>query len=321
MMLLLICVLACIALTVRAGLPMLEVGGFSWAENLAFDGRGGLFASEMHRGEMIRIHLCDGNTYCQAVHVSGFSNIGGLAVSPDGLTIYAAVTWDDKTSGIIATSTLSPAEDPTSGTYAIVGKTTKKGNGMQLYNGVFYCTEEGGVKGDGTVFTVDLATGSERIVHTGINADGAWLDEASQRLFIGQVKSMNVAVFNVSSSRDVAYDGNFRGPAGQIKHPGLQILDDLTLAVQSGQSSGAPGPLAATQLLGADWLGKKLLRFALDGSEMSSVPVPDGVKLKELTSVRWGKGPGFDEGSVYVSEGGGMTKHVTDRRIVQIKMN
>ena len=308
----------------NAELPMLSVGGFSWAENLVFDGLGGLYASEMHRGELIRISLCeDKQTYCQAVHVSGFSNIGGLAVSPDGNTIYAAVSWDNKTNGIIAASTKppTPSQDPNSSTYTIIGKTTKKPNGMQLYNGVFYCTEEGGIKGNGSVFTLDLATGTEQIVHTAINADGAWLDINSKRLFIGQVKSMNVAVFNVSSnSRDVVYDGNFNGPAGQINHPELQILDDLTLDFKGGQSSGPVGSLANTQLLGADWLGKKLLRFSLDGSSMTTVSVPDDVKLKELTSVRWGKGPGFDEDSVYVSEGGGMTKHVTSRRIVQIKM-
>ena len=60
-----------------ADLPMLEVGGFSWAENLVFDGNGGLFASEYHRGELIRIQLCeDGASYCQAVHLSGFDNLG-----------------------------------------------------------------------------------------------------------------------------------------------------------------------------------------------------------------------------------------------------
>ena len=315
-----------LALAAQA-LPMLEVGGFSWAENLAFDGKGGLFASEYHRGELIRIQLCeDGVSYCQAVHVSGFDNLGGLAVSPDGGTIYVGVHFQDKTSGIIATSTLPPSQNPSSGTYVIVAKTAFKPNGMQLLDGIFYCTEEGGVKGDGTVFTVDLATGTEQVVYRGINADGAWLDVRTRRLFVGQVKSMNVAVFNVSSSsRDVVFDRNYEGPAGQIKHPGLQILDDLTLAVRGGQSSStdadANTPVGATQLLGCDWLGKKLLRFSLDGSSMSTVPVPAALKLKELTSVRWGRGPGFDEGSVYVSEGGGLTKRGTSRRVVQIKMD
>jgi hypothetical protein len=43
--------------------------------------------------------------------------------------------------------------------------------------------------------------------------------------------------------------------------------------------------------------------------------------MKEPTSVRWGKGIGFDENSIYITEGGGATKHQTDRRVLQIKMN
>jgi hypothetical protein len=75
------------------------------------------------------------------------------------------------------------------------------------------------------------------------------------------------------------------------------------------------------QLLGADWVGKRLLRFSLDGDIVETVQPPAGIKLKELTSVGWGKGFGFDPNSVYVTEGGGLTSGVTNRRVVQIPIS
>ena len=39
-------------------LPSLEVRGFSWAENLVFDGMGNMFVSDATTGDISRIHLC-----------------------------------------------------------------------------------------------------------------------------------------------------------------------------------------------------------------------------------------------------------------------
>jgi len=302
-----------------SALPLLAVEGFGWAENLAFDGLGSLFVSEMTRGELHRIWLCDdGSSYCSEVHTTGFKNIGGLAVSPDGTEIYAAVTFADKTHGIISTKTSGK-----DGTYSIVAKDlSDKPNGMQLFNGVFFCTAEGGVAGNGTVFTVSLSTGEQKIVQKDLNADGAWIDPTTLRLFIGQVKSMKIAVFDISGGESpIRLDDIYPGPSKTFHFPGLQLLDDLTLAAKGGQSSSDFIFSPKMQLLGADWVGKRLLRFSLDGEIVETVQPPEGIKLKELTSVRWGKGPGFDSNSVYVTEGGGLTPRVTNRRVVQIPIS
>lgn len=295
-------------------LPLLEVAGFGWAENLCFDGMGNLFVSEMTGGKLHRIWLCDdGQSYCKDVHIEGFKNIGGLAVSPDGQTIYAAVTFEDKTNGIVASPT-TPSS-PGAG-YSVIAKTSSKPNGMQLFNGVFYCTEEGGARGNGSVFTVDLATGTEQLVQSGLNADGAWINPTTGRLFIGQVQSMEIIVYDVTVSPPVS-QGTWPGPSGKFKMPGLQLLDDLTLASKGGEGD-ITGP--KTELFGADWIGKRLLKFTLDGTIVETMSPPKGVELKELTSVRWGKGPGFDANSVYVTEGGGLTEHVKNRRVIQIPL-
>eukprot|EP00604_Paraphysomonas_vestita_P001123 CAMPEP_0174819514 /NCGR_PEP_ID=MMETSP1107-20130205/2811_1 /TAXON_ID=36770 /ORGANISM="Paraphysomonas vestita, Strain GFlagA" /LENGTH=75 /DNA_ID=CAMNT_0016033173 /DNA_START=704 /DNA_END=931 /DNA_ORIENTATION=+ len=73
-------------------------------------------------------------------------------------------------------------------------------------------------------------------------------------------------------------------------------------------------------LLGADWTGRKIQLFSVDGKQVSEVKIPDDIQLYEPTSVRWGKGPGFDSSSIYITEGGGATTRVTNRRVIQIKM-
>ena len=94
------------------------------------------------------------------------------------------------------------------------------------------------------------------------------------------------------------------------------MLDDLTLLKSTDTSD-----LSRTVLLGADWLSSELQQFSLDGSSIKSIPPPAGIdKFYQLTSVRWGKGPGFDSNSVYVTEGGGMFDKQTDRRVIQIPM-
>jgi hypothetical protein len=316
-------------------LPQLNVDGFGWAENLCFDGRGGLFVSELTRGELHRISLCEKDgvaTYCDSLHLIGFDNIGGLATSPDGDIIYAAVSYkesdennkENTVSAIIQTST-DALPNGQQGNWTVIGKTTFKPNGMQLYNDVFYCTEEGGVKGNGQVFTVDLKTGTETVIRDDINADGLWLNADTGHMFIGWVETMKVTVMDVKTNFPlVAFIGDFDAAGAAFKLPVLQILDDLTIAAKGGSSPIDGGinvnDIGSTMLLGADWLGKKVLQFSLDGTVNEPVKVPNGLTLKEITSVRWGKGPGFDENSIYVTEGGGW-EGITNRRVLQIPMN
>ena len=320
-------------------LPLLDVSGFSWyyciiilyfsiiiimyfifyrAENLHFDGNGNLFVSEIFGksggGELWKISLNEtSQQYERTLHLSGFNNIGGLTISKDGDIIYACVTFHDKSSGIISAKT----SNNNNGEYNIIGKTSKKGNGLYLYNDVFYSAEEGGAKGDGTVFTVDLNTGKETIIQTNINGDGIWVDENTNRLFVGVMQKMNIEVFDISSSSSIKLIGLFPGPSVAYKITDLQLLDDLTIATKGGETNNDINN-NSTELLGCDWVGKKLLRFTLDGTKVDVISPPEGIKFHELTSVRWGKGKGFDENSVYVTEGGGFTSHQTDRRVLQV---
>ncbi len=164
-----------VACTAVASLPTLNIDGFSWAENLAFDGNGGLFVSESVRGQLYRISLdpINGN-YSSNIHVAkGFKQFGGLATTDDGNTIYAAAVFDDKTNGIIAVSTKPSIGEQT---YTVViHNMAELANGMALVasQNALYCTAE-----KGTLSRVDIATGIETIVSGDLEKpDGLWYDE------------------------------------------------------------------------------------------------------------------------------------------------
>jgi hypothetical protein len=85
--------------------------------------------------------------------------------------------------------------------------------------------------------------------------------------------------------------------------------------------------LGARILYGADWTGKSVLQFTLDGNDgngtadIVALQPPEGVHLYELTSVRRGKGLEFDPSSLYITEGGGVLPSQTNRRVLQLKLN
>lgn len=285
--------------TVANSLPILNFGGFTWAENLCFDGRGNLFVSESSRGELWRISLCANETeYCGEVWLSGLSP-QGLAASLDGLFLLVAVKLEDKSYAIANVSTTN------SGEYAIVSRIKHEPNGLAVdwdINMLYYTGTA-----DCTMTAINLKTLAQ-IDCSVPSANGAWLDTQKKLLYIGELFSKTVHVFNVTEGSDCAILGVF--PALSELGRG-HLLDDITLESVSNPV------LHSTILYGADYSGKSVRRFSLDGLESSVVAPPPGVEFFEVTSVRRGKGPGFDSGSLYVSEGGGKERN-NNRRIIQI---
>ena len=301
-------------------LPLLCLDGFSWAEQLVFDGLGNMFVSEAVRGELWRIHLCEesSDAYCSEIYLTeGFKQFGGLVVSPDGLTLYAGATLEDDSKALISVATQG------NNTHTVVTSTTHQPNGLQgdFETNTLYYTDEGtGSEEGGTLRSINLnAGGTEAIVKDHIDmADGLWYDTSSQLLYVGWLLSMEISVFSLATGVPVlleVYPGC--SSLDNIKH----MLDDITLSPSTSMSSNGSSNLGQTTLLGADWTGRAIQLFSLDGKSLSSIDTPEGLTLKEPTSVRWGHGPGFDSESIYVTEGGGATPRQTNRRVVQIPMH
>jgi sugar lactone lactonase YvrE len=305
-----------LAVSVADELPFLDFGGFSWAENLAFDGIGGLFVSEAIRGEIWKIELCNnGTAYCGSVYITdGLKQAGGMSFTKDGATLYAGATMDDDSKAVIVHQTAAGA-----GSYEVLlGGLKHQPNGMAFdeANGVLYVTDEGkGSDEGGTLLAINVATREQTLIKDHIpGADGCWFDPSTGLLFVGELLSMRVMTFKVDDATGLAvFVGEYEGLNSSGK---LHMLDDLTVA----RRGAAGGDGSDTLLFGCDWTGKELKMFRVDGTEISTVSTP-GIDMYQPTSVRWGAGPGFDPNSVYVTEGGGVTKHQNKRRVFQVKID
>jgi sugar lactone lactonase YvrE len=299
-------------MTSAEDLPCLNVDGFSWAENLAFDGLGNLFVSDAIRGELWRIYLSENKLeYISSLHLNeGIKDIGGVQITPDGTTIYAGATLANKSHAIISTPTTF-----TNGEFEVLAVTKNKPNGFagDWKHNILYCTDEGtGSDEGGTVTAFDIASRTMTLVKDFVTgADGAWLDGTSDKLFVGELLSMKMMAFDTSTP--VA---KFLGEYDGLTSLGVpHMLDDFTL-----ESEVSPDNLGETAFYGTDWTGRKVMRYTLDGKgEVFEVPPPSGIELYEPTSVRRGKGPGFDPDSLYVTEGGGVLPSQTNRRVLQLK--
>jgi sugar lactone lactonase YvrE len=297
-------------------LPNLVISGFSWAENLVFDGYGSLFVCDSVRGEIWKINLCkNGSAYCSQLQLTdGLSSVGGMQIPPDGQTIYAGATLDDGKTHVLISTEAHPVGKAS---YKILAQTKFQPNGVAAdwSSNVLYYTFEGRSNDPGALMKFDLNTNVETTAYPGLGgADGAWFDENSKLLYVGLLTDKTVKVFNTSVGvTDPAFlVGTYPALSSLDK---THMLDDLTLF------DPAQGFSSNTVLLGADWLGSAVRKFDLAGNSIVSIPPPAGVdKFYQITSVRWGKGPGFDPNSVYVTEGGGMLDRQTNRRVIQIKM-
>ena len=295
-------------------LPTLNIDGFSWAESLAFDGLGGMFVSDAVLGQFFKIELCnDGKEYCKEVYLDeGISQFGGIQVQSDGLIVYVGVTFDDKSQGIISAPT-SNAE----GKYTIIAKTPNQPNGLafdEKMNVLFYTDEGTGSEEGGTVCSVNMNNGQQIVLKDQVSgADGCYFDEVTRKLFIGELFSKKILVFDIIDATTTKLLDTYIGLNEALGHK--DMLDDIVLV------NNTSNPIENTQLFGCDWTGKSIQQFSLDGSIVSKVSLPDSLELYQPTCVRWGIGPGFDKNSIYITEGGGITKHQDNRRVIQIKMN
>jgi hypothetical protein len=298
-----------ITLSSVVALPSLYIDGFAWAENIMFDNSGTyLFVSENTKGELYRISLCNNNTsYCNNVHLSNdFKKFGGLAQSTSGSTIYAGVTFNDGSFGIVTTESTA-----LKGEYQIYFKTKYQPNGMQIdwvHNFLYYTDA-----GSNSLMAIDMIKNVEYLVKSVDGANGCWLDIESNNLFIGELTNKKVSVFDVSGASGAVFVYEYRGYSSEsIAH----MMDDITL-----YSTIDTRNFGSTVLLAGDYQGQQIKQFTLDGTSITTVTPPTYVgALNQITSVRWGKAPSFDTNSIYVSEGGGLTAKTTNRRVFQVTM-
>jgi hypothetical protein len=111
------------------GVPNLNITGFSWAENLFFDGQGNLFVSDLNTGILWKVFYNDTSSTYEKAPFSQFDKVAGLTLvkTDHDVTIFAATTLNSNAT-LVA---LNP--NATTGTPVIVAELANMGNGLSVW--------------------------------------------------------------------------------------------------------------------------------------------------------------------------------------------
>jgi sugar lactone lactonase YvrE len=294
--------------TALVGNLTLIASNFTWAENLAFDGRGALFVTDDMAGIIYRLERDPATlVVTKQAWVTGFHNALGLALAPTGDEMYAVVTTAAGVHRIIAVSTVSPNNTTN---VSVLGGC---GNGLAraAANVLYSPTETDFIPDLGKVFAVPTAGAGAGGSHTFDDhmwaADGAFIDPVTQLLYVSEVLTAKVTVYNVSEGPTASKGVKLL----EFTAPGMKSLDDFCIARNA--TGGAPW------LIGADFTHGNVVRFpaAVGAAQRPAERLVEG--LRNPTSVREGLGRGW-EGSLFITEGGKLLGKDHNRRVWELKL-
>jgi sugar lactone lactonase YvrE len=270
--------------------PPLEISGFSWAENLAFDGLGNLYVSDSGAATITRIWLQD-NVWQTELYFDGVYTVDGLA--SDGVNLFANIITNDKVAQVVRLPLGEPFATP-----EVLAELPYPGNGLELdVDGSLYVTTEGNfLPGTGAVYQVSPQSGTWQTYLSDLwAADGIAIDRDQRVLYVTQVVNNKVLVIDLLS-------GDVTRMISVARPKNHSLLDDIALS-----------PDGST-LYGADFGRGEIMAIPLAGGSVSVV----ATGLQAPTSVLFGAGPSFDANTLYLTEGGGFTDTDTDQRVLQL---
>lgn len=272
--------------------------GFAWLENQCFDGRGNLFISDSTHGEVWRLFQQNDNRYRMERLQSDFRSVLGLDVDARRDEVLAVVVrlegrWRVARNYLIAFRAESPS------LYRIVAELPSRGNGLVVDGRYAYVSSGRGVlPGQGAVYRVDLDRGLSQTFARGLNdANGLALDARQRELYVAELTTGAIHVYNLETGAQVRSHR-------VLDSRNTAWLDDVAVDSERGW------------LYGTDFAKGRVVGLSLRDQAAPLVEVAVG--LKNPTSVAFGRGEGFRDCSLYVTEGGGLSSRETGRRLLEL---
>ena len=287
--------------------------GFSWAENLHFDGQGNLFVSDFRKGHLVRVWWdAATQSYAQEIHLQqGFHRFLGIASTPGDPWVYV-VAQQAASSEYVVVKTMATQPER----FEVVAYLKGMGNGLAMHDGFLYTAMEGDfLPGEGRVFRIDPWNGNVTLLNGALwSADGVYIlqVDAQPVLLVSQLLDARLWAFDVSTNQSL-------GRIAEVQHH--TWMDDFC-AVQV-KNLHAAGNRPTLQVYGAGFLRGEVVTFQTPlppPESNTSRPVMSVIAdgFKSPTSVRPGTGKGFRSTSLYVSEGGGLFASDSDRSIIEL---
>lgn len=297
----------------------LVADGYVWIENIFFDNRGALFFSDSFRGEVVRVTVSTNGsgTFEQQLWLSGFYRVLGFTLNQEKTEMYAVAWFTSSEYSIIAFNTSVP------GVWRTVASTELGGNGLGLdtaTNTLYTASEGEFIPTEGVVFSMNMtgvvgnSTPQAAPVRFDFGltaADGLWVDNDARILYVSEVLNATVRRYDLTHATP---QGGRAALISTYEAPGMIMLDDFSVATDLCTSGTAT-------MFGADFWAGKVIAFPADGSSgNTSTELVSG--LYNPTSVRPGRGAGFDDGrTLFISEGGGIDVFMNNRRLWKLSLD
>jgi hypothetical protein len=291
--------------------------GFTWAENLFFSGDGGLFVADDMVAAIYRLtRETDAGPAKKETWLTGFKRALGMSnVFGQENQLYAVVelssgscvSFDGKSSNDHGAAIISfSTQVPNNFTIAVCSEVLGNGFAVNDQNGLgtIYTANEGGfIPSKGLVLQIEPSNEISILFDQNMDsADGVFLDQKTQLLYVSEVIQGLIRVYNVSQGQNTLLK--------QYHAPNSKMIDDFCIAYKlwDGQNSSIPFMFAA------DFWNETVMVFPADGSGPGRV-LASG--FYSPTSVRVGRGKGWNTpNSVYVTEGGGFIPSLQKNRRV-----
>jgi DNA-binding beta-propeller fold protein YncE len=293
--------------------------GFAWLENLWFDGDGGLYASELWEGRLWRWTRDPATGVVnKTLWISGWERVYGIAASPYPKTILVVAVYNATASGLSIVSTERPQN------HTRLAWTPKPGNGL-AYNPrtgwVYTCNEGDFIPLLSEMMATNALTGGLNSDDTAtvfqdemIAADGAFIDVAGQQLYVTSSVLAEIYVYDVHNASTAGTSTHTF--SHQYHAPGFWSLDDLCVSRDLPRGVRPRGD-ATPFIFAADFIAGAVRSFNASGAGDSTTWAGG---FHAVTSVRQGRGRGWEGNSVFVTEGGTTNKSKTDRGLWEVHL-
>lgn len=302
--------------------------GFTWAENLFFDSQGGLFVNDDMQGILYKFTRASWTSpVIKQVWIKGFKR--ALGISPvyghQPHQMYAVVNFEQSncTSADGKSSNNNGAaiiafDINTPNSYTIAVCTLVLGNGLAVNQmntkGTIFAANEGSfIPNKGILFESDPRSEASRFIANNLQAaDGVFLDQNTQLLYISEVLEGHIRIYNVSGTNVTGAPPVF---VKSYSAPNCKMVDDFCIAYIQPNGSPSSTPF----MFAADFWNDNVVAFNADGTGEGKI-LASG--FYSPTSVRQGSGQGWDNPhSLFITEGGGFIPELqTNRRVWELHL-
>jgi sugar lactone lactonase YvrE len=280
---------------------------FIWAENLDLSPDGKfLYVSDAVTGNVFRYkkNSTTGRYTKKTILDGAMYKSLGVAVNPASPTqLYVVGQLADSKDHVLVSVNTKEVNDFTVTAMVPPSNKGSPGNGLRVHekSGIVYTAMEGSfIPGKAQVFKINPKNGNvTSIVDDLWAADGVWIDQTKDILYVSQVVKGNIWAYDIANEKTI----------GLLPQGIKGWLDDFCLDNTDGD-----------YIFASNFLKNSINYFNPNDKQFKVLELVTGIESP--TSMRFGYGAAnssFPSTSLFVTEGGGVLPSQGNRRVLELK--